>query len=45
MKKDVIQKQEQWMTPELLKEMFANPNIKKAMSDPIFMQVFYSKIN
>ena len=41
MKKEVLEKQNQWMTPELMKAVWENEKLRTAMQDPIFLQVFY----
>ena len=39
MKKQVLETQSSWLTPELLKKMGASEKIRKALNDPIFLQV------
>ncbi len=38
MKKEVTDKQSEWMTPDLLKTMWENEKVRAAMSDPVFLQ-------
>ena len=38
-KKEVQEKQDQWMTPELLKVVWENEKLRGAMNDPVFLQV------
>jgi len=38
MKKEVLETQNQWLTPELFKKITGNEKLRNAMKDPIFLQ-------
>lgn len=39
MKREVAETQSQWLTPELLKQIAGSEKLRRAMQDPIFLQV------